>query len=145
MQGAIAGLPVGFYASYATAPAGTNTYNKDPAAAVSPATTIYDTPTTVTAIYGTATKSSLNISGEVGIVPEKITVGAALRLGKSGVSVGGSGNASDNAIMLVATYKLAQNMLASFSLTSASGDYWDAAHKNAIGSETITFNLFTLF
>jgi hypothetical protein len=72
-------------------------------------------------------------------------VGAALRLGKSGVAVGGSGNASDNAFMLVATYKLAQNMLASFSLTSASGDYWDAAHKNAIGSETITFNLFTLF
>lgn len=145
MQGAIAGLPVGFYASYATAPGGTNTYNKDPAAAVSPATTIYDTPTTVTAIYGTATKSALNISGEVGIVPEKITVGAALRLGKSGVAVGGSGNASDNAIMLVATYKLAQNMLASFSLTRASGDYWDTAHQNALGSETITLNLFTLF
>ena len=46
---------------------------------------------------------------------------------------------------LIATYKLAQNMMASFSLTSASGGYWDAAHQNALGSGTTTINLFTLF
>jgi len=34
MQGKIGVTSVGFYASYATAPAGTNTYNMDPAAAV---------------------------------------------------------------------------------------------------------------
>jgi hypothetical protein len=47
--------------------------------------------------------------------------------------------------MLIATYKLAQNMMASFSLTSASGQYWDAAHQNALGSGTTTLNLSTLF
>lgn len=137
MQGALGTMPVGFYASYATAPAGTNTYNMDPAAAVS--------PLTVPTIYGTATKSALNISAEVGVIPEKVTLGAAIRFGKSGVAAGGASNASDNAIMLVATYKLAQNMIASFSLTSASGEYWDAAHQNALGSGTTTINLSTLF
>jgi hypothetical protein len=87
----------------------------------------------------------LNISGEVGVIPEKATLGAAIRLGKSGVAVGGASNASDNAIMLIATYKLAQNMLASFSLTSARGEYWDAAHQDALGSKTTTLNLFILF
>ncbi len=139
MQGALGNMPVGFYASYATAPAGTtNTYNMDPAAAV-PGSAVLVT-------YGTATKSALNISVEVGVIPEKVTLGAAIRFGKSGVAiVGGASNASDNAIMLVATYKLAQNMMASFSLTSASGGYWDAAHRGALGSGTTTINLSTLF
>jgi hypothetical protein len=145
MQGALGNMPVGFYASYATAPAGTNTYNMDPAAAVPPTgSTIYGTATTVTTIYGTATKSAFNISAEVGVIPEKVTLGAAIRFGKSGVKVGTASNASDNAIMLIATYKLAQNMMASFSLTSASGEYWNAAHQNALGSGTTTINLFTL-
>ena len=138
LQGNLAGLPVGFYASYATAPAGTNTYNSDPATAVMG-------NTVATGSYGTAAKSALNISGEVGVIPEKATLGAAIRLGKSGVAVGGISNASDNAIMLIATYKLAQNMLASFSLTSARGEYWDAAHQDALGSKTTTLNLFILF
>ena len=138
MQGKLGVMPVGFYASYATAPAGiTNTYNMDPAAAV-PGSAVLVT-------YGTATKSALNISAEVGVIPEKVTLGAAIRFGRSGVAVGAASNASDNAIMLIATYKLAQNMMASFSLTSASGQYWDAAHQNALGSGTTTLNLSTLF
>jgi hypothetical protein len=132
MQGRLGVMPVGFYASYATAPAGTNTYNIDPI-------------TTASVTYGTATKSAFNISAEVGVIPEKVTLGAAIRFGKSGVKVGVASNASDNAIMLVATYKLAQNMMASFSLTSASGEYWNTAHQNALGSGTTTINLFTLF
>ncbi|MEO8343205.1 MAG: hypothetical protein ABI536_05245, partial [Gallionella sp.] len=148
LQGSLGTMPVGFYASYATAPGGNNAYNMDPAAAVlsGGATTIYGTATTVTAIYGTAKKSAFNISAEVGVIPDKVTLGAALRLGKSGIAIaGGSGNASDNAIMLIATYKLAQNMLASLSLTSASGEYWDVPHQNALGSQTTTLNLFVLF
>ena len=138
MQGRMGDMPVGFYASYATAPAGTNTYNMDPAAAVP--------GTAVTGVYGTASKSAFNISAEVGVLPDKVTLGVALRSGKSGVAIaGGTGNASDNAITLLATYKLAQNFLASFSLTSANGGYWDAAHQNALGSETTTINLFALF
>jgi hypothetical protein len=138
MQGTLGVMPVGFYASYARAPGGTNTYNMDPAKAV-PSNTV------TTSRYGTGTKSALNISAEVGVIPERATLGAAIRFGKSGVKVGTSSNASDNAIMLVATYKLAQNMMASFSLTSASGEYWDAKHQNALGSGTTTINLITLF
>jgi len=138
MQGRMGDMPVGFYASYAAAPAGTNTYNMDPAAAVP--------GTAVTRVYGKASKSAFDISAEVGVVPDKVTLGVALRYGKSGVAIaGGTGNASDNAITLLATYKLAQNMLASFSLTSANGGYWDAAHHNALGSATTTINLFALF
>lgn len=133
MQGRLGSMPVGFYASYATAPAGTSTtanqYNMDPAG-ISPST---------------GTKSSMNISAEVGVIPEKVTLGAAIRFGKSGVTVGADSNASDNAIMLVATYKLAQNMVASFSLTNASGSYWDAAHQNILGSGTTTLNLVSAF
>ncbi len=139
MQGKLGMLPVGFYASYATASAGdSNTYNMDPAKAVA-------NNAVTTGSYGLATKSALNISAEVGVIPEKATLGAAIRFGKSGVAVGGASNASDNAIMLVATYKLAQNMMGSLSLTSASGSYWDAAHQNALGSRTATLNLSTLF
>lgn len=138
MQGRLGDMPVGFYASYAWAPANSaNAYNMDPAAAVP--------NTAVAGANGTATKSALNFSFEVGIIPDKATLGAAFRSGRSGVAVGAASNASDNAIMLVATYKLAQNMLVSFTLTSASGQYWDAAHQNALGSETTTFNLSTLF
>jgi hypothetical protein len=138
MQGRIGDMPVGFYASYAKAPAeSANAYNLDPAAAVG--------GSAVTAANGTATKSSFNFSVEVGVIPEKVTLGGAYRSGRSGVAVGTFSNASDNAIMLVATYKLAQNMLASFSLTTSNGQYWDAAHQNVLGSSTSTINLFTLF
>jgi len=138
MQGKIGDMPVGFYASYAKAPAGSaNAYNLDPAAAVA--------GSAVTAANGTATRSSFNFSVEVGVIPEKVTLGGAYRSGRSGVAIGTFSNASDNAIMLVATYKLAQNMLASFSLTTSNGQYWDAAHQNALGSSTSTINLFTLF
>ncbi|MGB9094609.1 MAG: hypothetical protein WCB93_10875, partial [Gallionella sp.] len=60
LQGKIGDTPVGFYASYATAPAGTNTYNIDPAAAVP--------GSAVTARYGTATKSAFNLSAEMGVI-----------------------------------------------------------------------------
>jgi hypothetical protein len=138
MQGKLGDRLVGFYASYAIAPAGNfNTYNKDPAAAAP--------GSKVTLPYGTATKSALNIAAEVGVIPEKATLGAAIRFGKSGVAVGSVSNASDNSIMLTATYKLAQNMMASFSLTSARGGYWDASHQDALGSRTVSINLSTSF
>lgn len=138
MQGRLGDKPVGFYFSYARAPADTgNAYNRDPAAAVA--------GSAVLKANGTATKSSFNISFEVGVIPEKVTLGAAYRSGSSGVAVGAASNASDNAIMLIATYKLAQNMMASFTLTSASGQYWNAAHQDALGSGTTTINLFTVF
>lgn len=137
MQGAIGGMPVGFYASYATAPAaaaGTtaNTYNG-----------------------GTFTRSSLNINGEVGIVPEVATLGAGFRFANAGVADNAGANAKDNAIFLTATYKIQQNMLARLSYTQSSGSFWDTTvvgaangattNAQATGSKTTTINIYTLF
>ena len=133
MQGALGDMPVGFYASYARAPyvaVVANTYN----------------------MGGTLTRSSLNISGEVGVLPGIATLGAAIRLAKSGVATASGANATDNAIMLTTTYKLSQNMMASLSYTTNSGSYWDRPSGNGtltnaqnVGSKTTTINLFTLF
>lgn len=124
MQGQMGGMPVGFYVSYAEAPKDVigNTYN--------PA--------------GTTTKSSLNISSEVGVAPEKATLGAAMRFGTNG------NGENDNAIMLTGTYKMAQNMMLSLSYTSASGSYWfsnafKTGTTDTIGNSTYTLNLFTAF
>ena len=139
LQGAIGAMPVGIYASYAKAPAvasvagGTlgNAYN----------------------FGGTLPRSSINVSGEVGVLPEKVTLGLAIRRGKSGVAeAAGGANTTDNAIMLTATYSLSQNMMLSLSHTSASGSYWDRpsgvgtlTNAQYTGSKTTTFNLFTAF
>ncbi|MEO8343454.1 MAG: hypothetical protein ABI536_06505 [Gallionella sp.] len=125
MQGSLGSMPVGFYATYARAPANTangNMYNG-----------------------GTDTRSSLNLAGELGVIPGKATVGMALRRGKSGAAVGTATNASDNAWLIEGTYKLAQNVLLSLTHTRQSGDFWDATNTAAIGSQQTTINLATLF
>ena len=139
MQGELGKMPVGFYASYARAPGVTaaevaagayaNTYNA-----------------------GTLTRSSLNVSGEVGVLPGIATVGAAIRLAKSGVADGTGANATDNAILLTATYKLSQNMMATLSHTRNSGGYWNltpvgglGTNTQLVGSRTTTISVFTLF
>ncbi|MGC2166973.1 MAG: hypothetical protein WA632_13285 [Gallionella sp.] len=130
MQGELAGMPVGLYASAARTPP-TSTNGGAAGSAFN-----YD---------GTFTRESINFSGEIGVIPEKATLGAAIRRAKSGHADSDGNNATDNAIMLVATYKLAQNMVASLSYTHDSGTFWDAANTAAIGSNTTTVNLFTLF
>jgi predicted porin len=130
-------MPVGIYVTYASAPADAtiaNSYNPN-----------------------TLTKSAFNISGEIGVIPELVTVGAAIRRGHSGVEDGDGANETDNAILLTATYKLSQNMLASVSYTTASGSYWNQVNPDTVvnpngldnthltGSKTVTLNLFTLF
>ncbi len=133
-QGALGSLPVGIYVSYARAPAVAsvatqgNTYNVDG-----------------NGKQGTDTRSSLNISGEVGVRPDITAIGLGIRLGKSGQAVLSNTNASDNAVFLTASYKIVQNMLARLSYTRESGDYWISANKDAIGSRTTTINLYTLF
>ncbi len=138
MQGELGGMPVGFYASYARAPgtavgAMANTYNG-----------------------GTLTRSSFNINAELGVLPGVATIGAAIRQGKSGVAaVVGGGNLSDNALMLTATYKLQQNMMARLSYVSNTGGFWSAANANSnivgmtnaqvMGSKTTMLNMYVLF
>lgn len=127
MQGALGDMPVGFYVTYARAPAPSGAYDN-----------AYNSG-------GTETRSAFNLAAELGVIPEKATVGFGIRRGKSGVTVGAATNASDNAWLLEASYKLAQNMLLNLVRTSQSGAYWDATNKAAIGSTQTTINLATLF
>lgn len=146
MQGALGGMPAGFYASYAKAPA-VDPASGDPANAYN---------------GGQLDRSSLNIAGEIGVVPEVVTVGAAIRRGKSGADEGlantgtaNGANATDNAIFLTLTYKVQQNMLARLSYVTQSGTYWDLSNAGGgaggptntqvLGSKVTTINLYTLF
>lgn len=130
MQGQLGKMPVGFYATYARAPAPSgandNAYNSG----------------------GTATRSSFNLAAELGVIPEKATVGFGIRRGKSGGNAGTNvtgANDSDNAFLIEASYKLAQNMLLNLVYTSQSGGFWSKANSDALGSKQTTINLAAIF
>jgi hypothetical protein len=138
LQGALGTMPTGFYASYANAPS-----VLDAAGTVN---------TNTFSVGGTLARSSLNLSGEIGVVPERATLGVALRLlGKSGVADASGANTKDDAIMLTASYKIEQNMLARLSYVTNRGSYWDQpnggglTNAQAIGSKTTMINVYTLF
>ena len=115
MQGELAGMPAGFYASYGTAPASaTNIYNA----------------------AGTVSKTSFNVAGELGVVPGVATVQLGLRSGRTGA------NLNDNAFMIGATYELSMNMELGLHHTANSGSAWTGV---ATGSSATTFLLETLF
>jgi len=137
MQGALGSMPTGFYFSYANAAASTAASNN----------TFSGGNACVGSTFGCFSKSSFNIDAEVGVVPEKITVGGAIRFGKAGVADTSGSNATDNAIFLTATYKLAQNELVRLSYVHQSGSFWDSALGNAaaVGSSSYTLNLYALF
>ena len=122
------GMPLGIYVTYASAAAPEaggpdNAFNSG----------------------GKEAKTSFNIAAELGVIPEKATIGFGIRRGKSGQAYNGSSNATDNAYLLEGSYKLAQNMLLNLVYTSQSGDYWDAANTAAIGSKQTVLNLATIF
>lgn len=122
MLGDVSGMPLTFIASYATAPAsdvgatslngGLNAFNA-----------------------GTATRKSFNIAGELGVIPNKATLQLAIRRADSGMPVAGvgTGNATDNAIMVGATYSLALNVRAEFTYSKYSGDMYNAAAQAVAG------------
>lgn len=143
LQGQVGDMPLGIYASYATAPftaGAANAYNG-----------------------GTMTRSSFNIGAELGVLPGIATIGAAVRQGKSGFTDANGGNATDNAIYLTATYKLQQNMMARLSYVSNTGSYWNQANTTVFttvggastlasgtntevsGSKTTMLNMYVLF
>jgi hypothetical protein len=100
---------LGIYASYGTAAAGdasgatTNPFNGD----------------TVN------TKSALNVAATY-VVAKGATVQGGLRFGKQY-------GYTDNAIMVGATYELAQNIGLSLNYTTQSGSYWDTLATSAVG------------
>lgn len=123
LQGEMAGMPVGIYASYGSAPASTgivNTYNA-----------------------GLNDKTSLNVAAEFGVLPGKATLQVAMRSGKSGGGLAGQ-SLTDNAVMVGATYELAQNMSLSLHSTAQSGSAWSTLVA-PVGQNATTLLLETLF
>jgi hypothetical protein len=140
MQGALGKMPTGFYFSYAKAPAGTatsaNAFNSSGSAGTTSSTS----------------RSSFNIDAELGVVPDKATVGAAVRLANNVDTTGAK--QKDNALYLTATYKLAQNLLGRFSYVHESGSFWSSASNVPLSTNTMgqdygtnsyTLNLYALF
>jgi len=107
MLGDLGSMPLTLIASYARAPVATGT---DPA-------NVFN--------MGTADRKSFNIGAELGVLP-KTTVQLGYRNAKSGIADGGSTNASDNAIMLGATYSIALNVRAELTYSKYSGDLYNA-------------------
>ena len=122
MMGDVAGMPLLVVASYAKAPSSStngilNQFN---------ASTTLD-------------KKSFNIAAELGVIPNVATVQIGLRSAKSGVDAGTLGgsagtSATDNAILLGATYNIALNMRAEFTYSKYSGSSYGAAAAAATGA-----------
>lgn len=93
---------------------------------------------------GTATRKSFNIGAELGIIPEKVTLQLGLRRAKSGYAIGPTSNASDNAVLVGATYALYWN--ARFDLTFAhySGDLYNGLSQQIQGPSYTGNNLTNL-
>lgn len=116
MMGDVGGMPLLLVASYAKAPAqsGTNInlFNANG-----------------------LDRSSFNIGAELGVIPGTATLQLGLRRAKSGGYVDGataaSGNATDNAIMIGATYNLALNIRMELTYSKYSGDLYNTANQAA--------------
>ena len=125
MQGEMGGMPLGVYASYAKA-SGSGT-----AAPFN----IYD--------LNPNDSHAFTVSADLGVMPEKATIEAAIRRGNNGALT----MSTDNAYMIGATYKLAQNMMAQLTYSHLSGDANSAAATgvaNPVSNQTV-INLTTLF
>lgn len=119
MMGDVGGMPLLIVASYAKAPAGglvagdaiPNFFNGN-----------------------AGERKSFNIGAELGVLPGKATLQIGLRRAKSGAyidPVALSGNASDNAFLLGATYNLALNARMELIFSKYSGDFYNAANVTA--------------
>lgn len=134
MQGTLGKMPTGFYFSYATAPAGDANY----ANAFNPHST-------------STSRDSFNLDAELGVIPEKATLGAAVRQANN-VDVAGA-KQKDNAFYLTGTYKLAQNLLLRLSYVKESGSFWDSPSDTGsgntmgqdYGTNSYTLNLYAVF
>ncbi len=110
MLGDVGSMPLTLIASYADAPA--------VAAGSSDAPNAFND--------GAQDRKSFNIAAELGVLP-KTTVQLALRNAKSGITTLTSSNATDNAVMIGATYSIALNVRAELTYSKYSGDLYDTA------------------
>ncbi len=87
---------------------------------------------------GTTERKSFNIGAELGIIPNRATIQLGIRRARSGqeqfdatgTPIAGT-NASDNALMLGATYSLALNVRAEITFSKYSGDAYGEGAKAA--------------
>jgi len=89
---------------------------------------------------GTATRSSFNMGAELGVIP-RVTLQAGLRRAKSGFAFGSVSNATDNAMLIGATYKISLNVRADLSVSKYSGDMYSAASQAIQGASYMGDNL----
>lgn len=115
-HGELGGMPTGLYATYANAPK--------------------STATEVNEYNGSTTddKKAFTIGADVSVIPHTLHVGAAYRNGKSA-------GKTDNALSLMATYDIAQNMAFQVTHSKRSGTKYDTAQ--ATGTAVTTFLLET--
>ncbi len=123
-QGEVAGMPIGIYASYGSAPATTtteiNAYNG-----------------------GVEVKSHMGILADVGVIPHVLNLQAGLSFAKTGanektaagVAIAGS-NETDNAIVVGARYKLRQNVKIAIAYSMMSGTAYDVGGSNGATATT---------
>ena len=119
LLGEVGGMPLTFVASYATAPASSTVAGEAP--------NLFNASTFVA-------KKSLNLGAELGVIPGKATLQLGIRRASSGLRVPGgaaNSNATDNAIMLGATYNVALNVRTELTFTKASGDLYNGAPGSA--------------
>lgn len=81
---------------------------------------------------GTATRSSFNVAAEFGVIPDKATIQLAYRNAHSGFAVPGTTitNATDNALLVGATYAMTLNVRLDLTYSHYSGELYDAVSKN---------------
>ncbi|MBI1912333.1 MAG: hypothetical protein HYS21_10070 [Deltaproteobacteria bacterium] len=119
-QGEVAGLPLGLYATYAVA-------KKSEAGKVA---NVYNTNTF-------DDKTAWTLTGELGVIPHRLTVGAAYRGGHTGAS----SNDSDNATTLAFVYEAAQNVEFQLNHSWLTGD----VPSTTSGKNLTTLMLFAAF
>ncbi len=118
-QGEVGGMSTGLYVTYATAPADAVNVNMMNAG-WSPVTKAGNAPVNpVGFVVGSST--SFNVAGSLELIPGIATIQGAVRRAKNG----NFANSGDNAIMIGATYELAQNIEIGLNHTVNSGSAWN--------------------
>ncbi|HEY5138033.1 MAG TPA: hypothetical protein VIJ25_01760, partial [Methylococcales bacterium] len=92
------------------------------------------------------TRKSFNIGAELGVIPNKATIQLGIRRARSGqeqfdatgTPIAGT-NASDNALMLGATYSLALNVRAEITFSKYSGDAYGEGAKAAAAAAAVPY------
>lgn len=116
-QGAVGSMPLGIYITYGSADAkDKNLFNDEE-----------------------NDKKAFTALAELGVIPKKVTVGLGYRAGDNGEAA----NSSDNAVLLGATFLLAQNVQFQLNQTFLSGDAYDP--KPTTGNQITTFMVSAAF